>query len=199
MQRKPIYIIILVVILLFVFTGQALAEAVVVKAQTDKDQYKVGDIVTVKVMTEQNSGLHSIFFDLMYEGSVLKFESISQGGMVTGELRKKEFLYATSDPATSNARGSHVIVSYALQGAGAVSPRTGVLCEIKFRVLTPGNPNIRYQFTYNNNAITDGQGNKLSAVLWKNSNGFTIGSGMANAFILITQPSEMQVVYTEQV
>ncbi len=199
MQRKVMLIGLIVMILLFAFIGQTFAEAVVVKAQTDKDVYKVGDIVTVKVTMEKNTGLHSLFFDLTYEGTVLKFESITPGGMVNGELRKHDFLYAASDPATSNTRGSHVIVSYALQGTGVISPRTGVLCEIRFRVLTPGNPNIRYQFTYNNNAVTDGEGNKLSDVLWKNSNGFTIGSSMANAFILITKPTEMQVVYAEQV
>ncbi|HEX3044269.1 MAG TPA: cohesin domain-containing protein [Bacillota bacterium] len=199
MQRKVIFIIIVSMILLFALSMTTLAESVVVKAQTDKDQYKVGDTVTVKVTTEQNTGLHSLFFDLAYDGAVLRFDSLAQGSMVTGELRKKEFLYAASDPATSNARGSHVIVSYALQGAGVVSPRTGVLCEMKFRVIAPGNPNIRYQFTYNNTGVTDGAGAKLSDVLWKNSNGFTIGSGATGAFILITQPYEMQVIYEDKV
>ncbi|HEX3046821.1 MAG TPA: cohesin domain-containing protein [Bacillota bacterium] len=199
MQRKVIFVIIVSMILLFALSMTTLAESVVVKAQTDKDQYKVGDTVTVKVTTEQNTGLHSLFFDLAYDGAVLKFDNLAQGSMVTGELRKNEFLYAASDPATSNARGSHVIVSYALQGTGVVSPRTGVLCEMKFRVVAPGNPNIRYQFTYNNTGITDGAGAKLSDVLWKNSNGFTIGSSVTGAFILITQPYEMQVVYEDKV
>ncbi|HEX3046143.1 MAG TPA: LamG-like jellyroll fold domain-containing protein, partial [Bacillota bacterium] len=190
---------IIVMILILAIGVNAWGQAVVVKAQVDKDVYKVGDTVNLQVLVDQNTGLHSLFFDLAYDGSILAFDSLNQGAMVSGEQRKNEFLYAASDPKTTLAQGSHVIVSYALQGVGAMTPRTGYLCEMKFKVTAPGNPNLRYQFTYNDNAVHDGAGNKITDVLWENSGRFAIGTIGPRAFVLITKPTDMEVVYQNQV
>ncbi|HHU51910.1 MAG TPA: hypothetical protein GXZ36_08840, partial [Firmicutes bacterium] len=134
MKRKVLLFTLFHILLSTVFTMNTRAQAVTVKAHIDQEVYEVGEFVTLKVFVDENPGLHSLFFDLTYEGSVLEFVNLHEGGLVTGEKQPGEFLFAVSDPVTSNVRGDHLIVSYALQGAETETKRTGLLCEIRFRV-----------------------------------------------------------------
>src|SRR5690554_1482315 len=148
MQRKILFIIALTaVILVLACNIKAGDQAPEVRAYLANEVYQVGDVLTLQIYVENNSGLHSIFFDLEYDGAVLEFDSLSEGWMISGESLPGELLYAVSDPVTSDRLGDHLIISYVLQGKGVETYRNGILCEARFRVIAPGEPDFKYRFT----------------------------------------------------
>jgi hypothetical protein len=199
MQRKALWISVITVLFLLLTGTGVWGQSPVVRAEIDADTYKVGEVITLRVNLDSNPGLHSLYCDLAYDGTVMEFVSLSQGTMVNEEYQPNEFLYAVSDSVTSNIRGNHLILSYTLQGAGVLTYRTGLLCEIRFRVKTPGEAGMKYQFTFNSAAVTDGIGNNFTGVSWSSSPYFTIGSSAYRSFVLITKPYDMEVIYEDRV
>jgi len=195
-STKAIKSVILACVLL-ILAGNAAAQTLV-RADIDGDIFNVGDQIKLTVLLEGNPGMHGLFFDMAYDGSVLAFESLEEGLLIQRVTEQADLYYAHSDPLTSSSAGSHVIVSYALRGSDTESKETGALVELYFRVIDPGTPETAYRFIFNNYAIKDKDGLDIAGVQWENSIEFTIGSPVGDGYIVISSPYDNQVFYGDE-
>ena len=175
-------------------TTVSVAAQTIVKAEIDSPEYRVGEIVRVLVRVENNPGLHSLFFDLAYDESVLLFEGVRDGSLVRRQSGGSELLYA-DNAAVDGFASSRTVVSFTLSGQGTETESDGALVELSYRVTGSGAG--AHSFRFAEAQILDGDQTPLTNVTWQDSNEFAIVSPFANEFILIRKPYDNQAFYTD--
>ncbi|MBN2444684.1 MAG: PD40 domain-containing protein [Spirochaetales bacterium] len=188
--RKTILIIL---VLSFILNLNAFSQYIV-SADIDANEYAVGNIVEVMVNVPDNAGFHGIYFDLVYDSSILEFDDIAEGGMPGDVGSEGRLLYAVSKNIDSR-----VIVAYSLYGNNTETTSTGELVKIFFRVKNQGEADTSYGFRFTNQGLIDGNNNAIDNVTWQDSHRFTIKSPYQGSFILIKNPYEYEVVYKDEI
>src|SRR6266542_4419445 len=133
--------------------GGALAYAEpVVSAELSKTNYSVGDLVTLTVNLSGNPGLHGLYFDLGYDAGIFSFIDLSESNLPKSVNAAKpgasHVLYAATDPVTAATLGYHVVVSFSLNDALAMTSANGSLVEFHFRVIGSGGVGAQPRFTF---------------------------------------------------
>jgi hypothetical protein len=165
----------------------------VVTLHTDKQSYKVGDIVTLAATIDNNTGLHSIFFDIPFRGDLLAFQGLEQGYFVNNGYIDGKLLYAVSDPVTATQNGNHLIVSYAVNGQGTETSNEGLIFYARFQVTGTGASGTGIDFRFTNHDLIDKNGQSVTGVKWVSTASLSLESSGQQGFVRIADPRHNSV------
>jgi len=190
MIKRKNFLIILIVLSLLGLSFNLFSQPVI-KAEIDKVIYKPGETIDVNIKVSDNPGLHGIFFYLNYNSSAVQVEDVIEGLMIERVIPDKEFLYALDN--------GRIIAGFTLKENGTQTLENGVLATIKFKVIGGSSSSISYNFGFSNAGVRDIDGNMISGAVWENSQAFYIYQDPASEFIMISQPSDYDVLYEDNV
>lgn len=166
-----------------------------VSAYLDGGGYDAGDLIAVRVEIEDNPGLDGLFFDLSFPGDHLSFEGISH---TNGSLH-----YAHSDYLGGSAARDHVVVSLFDEGATDNGPllwRDGLLVELRFRVVQPGEAGEYFYFRFHDHELIGTDDGESIVGQWNDSRYFELGApASGDAYIVIANPTNGSAVHSDTV
>ncbi len=189
---------ILIAISLGLFITGTIFSQPIVKATLDASEYKVGDMIKVKVALENNPGFHSIYFDLEYDGSILSFEEMRKGSVAFNAGDTGELLYADNGMLEGFTQAK-TVVSFSMKGPGLEIKANGGLVELSYRI-TGSNTN-PHSFAFNTDTVNkkalDGKKAEIPGIVWLNAPVFSIKVPAGGEFILIKRPYDNEVFYQD--
>lgn len=194
LKKNPIVYFIIILITLF-STGVLYSQAIV-KAEFDASEYHIGDIVKIRINLENNPGLHSVYFDLLYNGALFSFEKILSGSVIESAGADGELLYADNG-LQSGFSQAKTVVSFSLKGKGIVTEAAGCLAELSFKVIDVSD--LPQTFGFSGGKMLDGNKLAISDVQWKDSRSLTVTVPENGAFISIKKPYNNEVIYQDNV
>ncbi|MBN2440630.1 MAG: PD40 domain-containing protein [Spirochaetales bacterium] len=179
-------------LMFFLFvSGNICAQQHTVRASIDNNEYKAGDIITVRIDVTENSGLFGLYFDLLYNEQALALKDITQSAYTKGYPSNGKIKYALAEKAASAYDHDFVVATFALDEKGQSTESLGTVMELYFTVKSASIGVNRFEFS--NCGFISPEGDMIGGT-WIDSEEFTLGQASSSEYIRIIDPYNYQVL-----